>query len=173
VDRRDAFVANGCDIVAIRSDSRNAVKSETEGRYTALRFVVDVVDKLSTALRMNVGGLLGGDRHTYLIDSSGRVQGQMNNYADPFCHSVMCLRTMKALDDPLNPWDAASEAVDREAATRQAMFEQAQLEEANRQAETAERLAAEQSPDAVTDTASTPPSVGNFFEGFFGAFQKK
>lgn len=78
---------------------------------------------------------------------------------------------MKALDDPVNPWDAASEAVDREAATRQAMFEQAQRKEAKRQAETAERLAAEQFGN--TQDTSAPSSAGSFFEGFFGAFQKK
>ena len=50
---------------------------------------MDEGDQIRTMLRMDAGGVRNGDRHTYLIDADGRVQGQLNNFADPFAHSAM------------------------------------------------------------------------------------
>ena len=81
----------GCEVVAIRTDSRNAVKPGTEGRFPAIRFVADEGNRLRTALRMNSGGVRGGDRHTYLVDATGRVQGQINNYAQTHIAILPCV----------------------------------------------------------------------------------
>lgn len=177
--RAAAYASADCKIVAVRSNQRGAVKEGTDAQYPDIRFVVDEDDAIREKLRMTTGGVRNGDRHTYLVDSTGRVQGQVNNYPDAFCHSQCCLRTLKAMDDPANPWDAASAEVDEMAAKYQALYEQEQEERTARRKELADAEAAQGkaveagsedvTPATPTNQQNTPAS---FFEGFFGAFKK-
>ena len=162
-----SFAERQCVVVAVRGDGMEAVNEGTEAMYPSLRFVVDEGDRIRTMLRMNSGGVRNGDRHTYVIDADGRVQGQLNNFADPFAHALMGLRTLKAIDD--TGYTAASEAVDKEAATRQAMFVKEQAEREATRARLAEENAARQQ---TLDRGEVPEPAANFFEGFFGAFKK-
>lgn len=167
-ERATSYAELQCAIVAVRGDGMAAVQEGTEAKYPAIRFVVDEGDGIRTMLRMSAGGVRNGDRHTYLIDAEGRVQGQLNNFADPFAHSAMALRTLKAIED--TGYSAASENVDKEAAARQAIFDREQEERAALQARLAEQQEARQ---AALDRGDAPEPASNFFEGFFGAFGKK
>ena len=170
----------GCEIVAVRTDSMNSVKEGTEALYPALRFVVDEGDEIRRSLRMGTSGLRGGDRHTYLVDEEGRVQGQMNNFADPFCHAAMATRTLKAMDT--DGYNAASADADAEAASRQKIWDANEAERVANQEQVKQnlaekKLAAEQgkmpwqASEGKDPWQSAEPS--KFFQGFFGAFDKK
>lgn len=169
-ERSDAYIAASCSIIAVRGDGFSAVVEGTEAQYPAIRFIVDEGDAIRTMLRMSSGGVRNGDRHTYVIDSEGRVQGQLNNFADPFAHSAMATRTLKAIDDPVTPYNAASPSVDKEAATRQKMWDEELVEKAALAARLAKQQEARQ---AAIDKGEKPEPASNFFEGFFGAFNKK
>lgn len=173
-ERAAQYASSDCKIVAIRSSKGNSVKEGTEALFPSIRFVVDEDDAIREKLRMTTGGLRNGDRHTYLVDGVGRVQGQVNNFRDPFCHSQMCVRTLKAMDDPVSLWDAASAEVDEKAAKYQALYDKEQEERRARQKEFAAAEAAR--ANAVPAEGGAPTSEqdtpSNFFEGFFGAFKK-
>ena len=165
--RAPSYQAKNCAMVAVRSDAMQAVLEGTEALYPSLRFVVDEGNAIRKAMRMSTSGLRNGDRHTYLIDAEGRVQGQVINFADPFIHSAMAIRTLKALDDG---YSAASEKIDQEAAAFQALWDKEEAERIEREAAFAEKAAER---DAALERGERPEPAANFFEGFFGAFNKK
>ena len=177
-DRAASLQQKGCStIYAVRSTARGAVKAGTAARYPALTLVEDDGDEIRMSMRMAVGGLRNGDRTSYLIDASGRVQGQVTSYADPFVHASMAMRTIKALDDPLNePADYAK--IDEKAAKAQAMYETELAKKAGTEArvarEKAERdAAAAEGVDLRFRDSAEGEAGKNFFEGFFGAFKKE
>ena len=180
-ERATSYSERSCSIVAVRSDAREAVKPDTDAKYPDIRLVVDAGDVLRRQLRMKTGGPRGGERHTYLVDEGGRVQGQVNNFPDAFVHSQMCLRALKAMDDPVSPWDAKSEKVDKEAAKRQEMYDIEMKQIIAQEMLAAEKIAAAEAAEAdrAEGAAEKPapaaagPDRSKFFEGFFGAFQKK
>ena len=46
---------------------------------------------------MDIGQV--NDRQSFLLDAQGRVQGSLNIYNDPYAHSQMAIRTLRAMDD--------------------------------------------------------------------------
>ena len=166
-DRAAAFEKLACEIVAVRGNKRDAAVDGTEAKFPALRFLVDEDDALRQALRMDVGGLRGGDRHTYVVDTAGRVQGQINNYADPFVHAQMARRTLTAMDK--DGWDAASSVVDKKAAREWEIYNKEMAETKKRAEELEAKLSAQRE---AAETGAEPPPAGSFLSGIFGAFNK-
>ena len=70
---------------------------------------VDEGQELRQAFRMDIDQI--NDRASYLLDADGCVQGQINVYSDPYAHSAMAIRTLLAMDNANNPWNAASNPV--------------------------------------------------------------
>ena len=82
----------------------------------------------------------------------------------------MAARTLKALDDPTNPWDAASEEVDKMVAIRKAYFAKEQQERAAMEAQVAEKLAAQKAAIESGEGPKLPelpkmPELRSPFEG--------
>jgi len=142
-----------CDIVAIRSQG-SWVKEDTPSKYPSIRFVVDEGEGLRQAFRMEIDQI--NDRQSFLLDAQGRVQGQINVYPDPYAHSAMATRTLLAMDNAGDPWNAAANpAVVNEEATKMKAYYREEMDEklAKRKAFD-ERKASEKV--AATSTSTTP-----------------
>ena len=164
----------GCDIVAIRSAGK-WVSEETPRKFPSLRFVVDDGDELRQALRMDIDQVR--DRHTFVLDVQGCIQSQFNGYPDPFAHSAMAIRTLLALDDPNNPYDAAASdpsGIAERAAKYKELYQKdiAQQLAVNAEMEKRKLERAQASPESGVDLRykDTGPS---FLDNLFGGFKKK
>ena len=171
-ERSPSYAALDCDIVAIRSEGP-WVTEETAAKYPSLRFLVDKDETLRKAFRMNLGNTQR-DRHTFLLDTRGVVQGQVNIYQDPFVHSAMAIRTVKTMDDPVKPYDAAT-TLDPELATKyKGMYEAEVAALEKREAELQAAKAAREASGGSTDLRyADDGGGGNFFENLFGGFKKE
>ena len=153
-------------------------------RLHATRGSVDEGEELRQAFRMEIDQI--NDRQSYLLDAQGRVQGQINVYPDPYAHSAMATRTLLAMDNAGDPWNAASNpaAVD-EAATKMKVYYREEMDEkvAKRKAFD-ERKASEKSATTTTpkqpardlrydDNAGSAAGEFNVFERLSGLFGGK
>lgn len=155
-----------CDIVAIRSRG-SWVDEETPAKFPSLRFFVDEDEELKQAFRMDIGQI--NDRGTYLLDAGGRVQGQVNVYSDPYAHAAMATRTLLAMDNTADPWNAAADpaAVDEKAAKLKAFYREEMGEKLARQRAFDERKAAEK---IAQESAPSEPARDLRYENTGGDF---
>jgi len=135
-----------CDVVAIRSQG-SWINEDTPSKYPSLRFMVDEGEELRQAFRMEIGQI--NDRQSYLLDAEGRVQGQINVYPDPYAHSAMATRTLLAMDNTADPWNAAADpaAIDEKATQMKAYYREEMDEKLAKRKAFDERKAAEKSAE--------------------------
>ena len=144
---------------------------------------VDEGDELKQAFRMDIGQV--NDRQSFLLDAQGRVQGSLNIYNDPYAHSQMAIRTLCAMDDANNPWDAAASdpaGVEEKAAKMKAAYEEEMAAKLAKQAALEAKAATgdarfSDSPATgqdlrYTESSGDGPSFGKFFESFMPGKKK-
>lgn len=160
-----------CDIVAIRSRG-SWLSEDTPSKYPAIRFMVDEGEELRQAFRMEIGQI--NDRQSYLLDAEGRVQGQINMYQDPYAHSAMATRTLLAMDNAADPWNAAANpaAVEEKATQMKAYYREEMDEKLAKQKAFDERKSAEKSAEK---SAPSEPARDLRYEdtgGDFNVFER-
>ena len=81
--------------------------------------------------------------------STTQVQGQINVYQDPYAHSAMATRTLLAMDNAADPWNAAANpaAVDEKATQMKAYYREEMAEKLAKRKAFDERKAAEKSAE--------------------------
>ena len=120
-----------------------------------------------------------------VIPLTSRVQGSLNIYNDPYAHSQMAIRTLRAMDDANNPWDAAASdpaGVEEKAAKMKAAYEEEMAAKLAKQAALEAKAATgdarfSDSPATgqdlrYTESSGDGPSFGKFFESFMPGKKK-
>ena len=81
--------------------------------------------------------------------STTQVQGQINVYPDPYAHSAMATRTLLAMDNTADPWNAAADpaAIDEKATQMKAYYREEMDEKLAKRKAFDERKAAEKSAE--------------------------
>ena len=81
--------------------------------------------------------------------STTQVQGQINMYQDPYAHSAMATRTLLAMDNAADPWNAAANpaAVEEKATQMKAYYREEMDEKLAKQKAFDERKSAEKSAE--------------------------
>ena len=106
--------------------------------------------------------------------STTQVQGQINMYQDPYAHSAMATRTLLAMDNAADPWNAAANpaAVEEKATQMKAYYREEMDEKLAKQKAFDERKSAEKSAEK---SAPSEPARDLRYEdtgGDFNVFER-
>ena len=106
--------------------------------------------------------------------STTQVQGQINVYPDPYAHSAMATRTLLAMDNTADPWNAAADpaAIDEKATQMKAYYREEMDEKLAKRKAFDERKAAEKSAEK---SAPSEPARDLRYEdtgGDFNVFER-